>query len=1604
MALQTEPQWKAHFVSLGITDDATSTRYAQSFVTGSITETTLPHLDKETLTELGVTVIGHRLTILNHIKTLSNNTPTSSTKATINAKLTSITHDMTQSQFRQFENDWRVYKQLINLQPDKLVLHLYNACEDSVRNTITNAHPDFLSKTEDQALETIKSIVTHKVNPAVHRKAFTSIIQNDQETIQTFLVRLRSAAVECSYSCPSCHYDLSETNIKDQFIAGLVNCVLQTEILAKANQLTTLDSVITHAEAFETAQRDQQHLQGDQNSTTVYSVHGRQGYDERPVHNRNNNRRNRNRNQNNRNDNQNHRDAHNEDDSLHNDRQHHVKPCSGCGSTEHGAPGSNDRSTKCQAWGKDCTCCGKPNHFASVCKSRSEAVRSFSLVSLIRSTADSEDDSVYDVSSTDTNNELISADIRVGHVNARSRPTKTMDIFPDSGAGICLGGTQHLEQLGHTVQELIPSNKQIRVVGGRTLPCLGWIMADFTIDGQFHTRQALYIAEGVQRLFFSKAACIATNILSRWYPHPMPQQPQSTDNTTAVESISHISERTPNDGDRRSPPARPAKMPYPATEKYIPALKQYLLRKFKDSAFDTDPPFPMLNAKPGHIFLKPDAIPHASHSFIPVPHHWKDEVKARLDDHVARGIIAPVPVGTPVNWCSQMIVARKKDGRPRIVVDFQHLNRQTLRESHPSDSPFNLASRIKPNTKKTVIDAVDGYHAVQLDEESQLLTTFITEWGLYMYRRMPQGFRGAGDAYVSRYDDIIKDVPNKVKIVDDACLFSDSIEQSFWDTWDYLTLCAENGIVASEEKFQFCQEEVDFAGLRVTDNGILPSESILSSIANFPVPHNLERARAWFGLVNQVAWAYSISPVMEPFRELIKPHNNFHWTPQLNKLFEASKLEIVAKVKDGVQSFEPQRRTCLQTDWCKHGIGYLLLQKHCSCPHPSLVTCCSDGWKLVYGGSRFTTSAESRYSPTEGEALGVSWALRHSRMFTLGCDNLFVSVDHKPLLGILNDHRELRDIDNPRIQRLKESTFGWKFGISHNPGKWHRGPDAMSRNPVEEAHYFSDETNNFFLETIISNPTDYDSQLLETLEEHVMAVTVASFHSHSLSSTDCVVTLADVRDAGKSDPNYKALLNLIESGFPSTRSSTDPALREFWEVRHRLSSQDGVAFMGTRTIIPSQLRKLTLERLHGAHQGVSSMKRRANTSVYWPGLSSAIVNRRKNCMGCEENGPSQPAEPLIPTKSPEWPFQMICMDYFTLESYSYLVTVDRFSGWPCVYHMKNGDANSTVLIKICRELFTTYGVPDEISSDGGPQFKAHEFSNFLETWGIHHRKSSAEYPQSNGRAEVGVKTMKRIIRDNTSSNGDLNNDKVLAAILQYKNTPLPDVDLSPAQILFHRNLKDSIPSHPAHYHLHRDWVVSAEQREAQFARRNKVVATRYNAHTRLLRELSVGTHVLIQSRNKKWNRLGVIVEKLDNRQYNIKVKGSGRVTLRNRRFIKPCSYVQPHQNQIITPPKQHQQLIPTVIDTRVDSPSQHVTPAQVMQPPPHPVDLPVDRGEVENNTTTTDNNDVTSSESNILTNGGGEYIIPQKRSLALRKLMTFNKPGRREAPANETRR
>ena len=66
----------------------------------------------------------------------------------------------------------------------------------------------------------------------------------------------------------------------------------------------------------------------------------------------------------------------------------------------------------------------------------------------------------------------------------------------------------------------------------------------------------------------------------------------------------------------------------------------------------------------------------------------------------------------------------------------------------------------------------------------------------------------------------------------------------------------------------------------------------------------------------------------------------------------------------------------------------------------------------------------------------------------------------------------------------------------------------------------------------------------------------------------------------------------------------------------------------------------------------------------------------------------------------------------------------------------------------------------------------------------------------NCRAEVGVKTVKRLITANTGPNGELTTDHFQRAILQYRNSPDPETKLSPAMCVFGRPIKDFIPILP----------------------------------------------------------------------------------------------------------------------------------------------------------------------------------------------------------------
>ena len=132
--------------------------------------------------------------------------------------------------------------------------------------------------------------------------------------------------------------------------------------------------------------------------------------------------------------------------------------------------------------------------------------------------------------------------------------------------------------------------------------------------------------------------------------------------------------------------------------------------------------------------------------------------------------------------------------------------------------------------------------------------------------------------------------------------------------------------------------------------------------------------------------------------------------------------------------FDKGRPTSLATDWSKSGFGFWLTQKHCDC-QPIKPLCCTSGWRVTLVGSRFTSSAESRYAPIEVESLAVAVvdALEKSRHFVLGCDNLIIAVDHKPLVKVFGD-RSLHDIEHPTPSKPQREDTA--VPISYSPRSW----------------------------------------------------------------------------------------------------------------------------------------------------------------------------------------------------------------------------------------------------------------------------------------------------------------------------------------------------------------------------------------------------------------------------------------------------------------------------------------------------------------------------------------------------------------------------------------
>ena len=197
------------------------------------------------------------------------------------------------------------------------------------------------------------------------------------------------------------------------------------------------------------------------------------------------------------------------------------------------------------------------------------------------------------------------------------------------------------------------------------------------------------------------------------------------------------------------------------------------------------------------------------------------------------------------------------------------------------------------------------------------------------------------------------------------------------------------------------------------------------------------------------------------------------------------------------------------------------------------------------------------------------------------------------------------------------------------------------------------------------------------------------------------------------------------------------------------------------------------------------MKAIARSYVWWPGFNGDLETLVKSCPKCQSCRSAPAVAPLHPWLWPTQPWQRIHVDFAgPIDGKMMLIIVDAHSKWPEVIPMSS--TTSQLTIRVLRRLFATYGLPQQLLSDNGPQFTSEEFADFLVRNGVKHIRSSPYHPSTNGLAECFVRTLKRSLR--TSHFKDLE-QKLMDFLLSYRCTPHSTTNTAPCHLFLQRALR-----------------------------------------------------------------------------------------------------------------------------------------------------------------------------------------------------------------------
>ena len=819
-----------------------------------------------------------------------------------------------------------------------------------------------------------------------------------------------------------------------------------------------------------------------------------------------------------------------------------------------------------------------------------------------------------------------------------------------------------------------------------------------------------------------------------------------------------------------------------------------------------------------HIQTDPNHMP-VVHPPRKVPVTIRPKVKAELQRMERLGVIERVQEAT--DWVNSMVTVVKPNGKLRICIDPRDLNKAIKREYYPMRIIEEIASHM-PNAKLfSVLDASSGFWKVQLDHTSAKLCTFNTPFGRYMFKRLPFGISSAQDVFQAVMSEMFEDIEGVEVVVDDIIIWGTTQEEHDTTLEKVLQRATERNLKLNKDKSQIRLKQISYIGHVLGEDGIKPDPQKVRAISEMERPNCKEELQRFLGMATYLSkFIPNYSEEAAPLRNLLEKETEWHWEESQEKSFQH--LKSMVTNSPVLQFFDPQKSTRISVDASSSGMGAVLLQDQ----HP-----------IAYASKSLTTS-QKNYAQIEKEMLAIVFGCNKFHDYVNGLPNIVVETDHKPLESILQ--KPLHQAP-ARLQRMIMSIQKYPITVVYKPGKELFIADTLSRAPLPEE---ADE-----LEF-----KEYDINIL-----HTLPVTTPK--------------LDEIKEKTKDDLALRDLTSTVLNGWPADKASALPGARPYWNFRDEITTHHGILFKGARVVIPMTMQQEMLQIIHSSHLGIEKCKRRARDVLYWPGMNAQIEEVVSNCTVCSTYQRSNPKEPLLSHEAPHRPWGKVGADLFELHRKHYLVLVNYYSNFAEVEHLTS--TTSEQVITKCKSQFARHGIPDVFISDNGPQFSSEKFRVFAQTYQFRHKTSSPYHPQSNGKAERTVQTVKNLLKKAQEDQKD-----PYLALLDFRNTPMNEQVGSPAQQLMGRRTKTLLPTSA---NLLEPKTIKAKSVNRDIGKRQQ--QKRYfDRHAKPLTPVSVGDDVLVQS-DAGWKPVVITGIADAPRSYTLTTR-EGQTYRRNRKYIR----------------------------------------------------------------------------------------------------------------------